>query len=133
METITVDRSSVCMGDDCTSHKEEMQIDNRIKMSELLIRLSEYVPSMKKVVWAVCSGNNVCGYIITDEEGRAQVEVNGEDRKAAAFIEDAEVVCVYYHLGRFRWIDGKTGQPVEKYPECKTLLEKVITDTTLTV
>ena len=125
MRTIMVDRSSVCMGDDCMPHKEELQINSRMKMSELLTVLSEYVPTMHEVVWAVCSGDNVCGYIITDKDGNSEVEVNGEDKKAVTLIEKDEVVCVYYYLGRFRWTDGETGELVEKYPECETLLEKV--------
>lgn len=34
-------------------------------------------------------------------------------------------MCRYYYSSIFSWTDGKTGKHIEKYPECKTFIEKV--------
>lgn len=122
--SILLDRDSVCMGDDCNSHQKEITIDGNIFLSDFLKMVSKYVPSMKNVVWAVVSSLDVIGYIITDEQRIASVEVCGDDQSIVN-CNISKVFCRYFHSGSFSWRDGKTGEIVKKYPECKTLLEKV--------
>lgn len=124
---IRADRDSVCMGDDCMPHCKELTINSKISIRELLAILADYVPSMKNVIWAVQSNSGLCGYIITDEQANASFEVYGEDTS----IRNRgikEVMCKYYYPSKFSWIDGKSGERVDKYPECETFLEKVKRD-----
>lgn len=131
---IDLDRESVCMGDDCTSHNTSRNFKQTMLISDFLQELSNYVPSMTNVVWAVISPssiNRVIGYITTNEEGKPTIEVNGSNEYLKDIFQKEvgiEVFCRYYHHGRFSWIDGKTKQHIEKYSECKTLLEKVKMD-----
>ena len=119
---ITIDRDSVCMGDDCVSHDEEITVDENMKLADLLYYLACYVPAMKDVVWAVCSDRGLCGYIITDGEANASIEVYGENITYSTKLKN--VKCRYYHQNSFSWTDGKTGERVNKYTECSSLLEK---------
>lgn len=131
---IDLDRESVCMGDDCTSHKVSRNFKQTMPISDFLQELSDYVPRMNNVVWAVISLssiNKVIGYIVTDEKGKPTVEVKGSN----VYVKDIfhnevgiDVFCRYYYQGRFLWIDGETKQRIEEYSECKTLLDKVKLD-----
>jgi hypothetical protein len=131
---IELDRDSVCMGDDCQPHKLNRTFDEIMTIFDFLLEISDYVPSMHNVVWVVVSLNSinkVIGYIVTDEEGKATVELNSSNVRLKDILEnkvDIKVFCRYYHQSSFSWIDGNTKQPIEKYSECKTLLEKVKID-----
>lgn len=122
---IIFNRDSVCMGDDCMSHTKIEQINPEISYSELLSQLSLYVPSMKSVVWAVQEGNEIIGFIETDDDVNVSVYVNGDDVPIGVKFKSKELFCRYYYSSIFMWIDGKTGEQVNKYAECSTLLEKV--------
>lgn len=124
---ITVDRDSVCMGDDCESHNKIITINKNITIFQLLLYLVDYVPSMKNVVWVIHSNLGLCGYIIMNEQAKATIEVY----KAETIVEAANInniMCKYYYPFIFSWIDGKSGKRVNKYPECKTFFEKVRKD-----
>ena len=93
---IVINRDSVCMGDDCMSHEKNLSINEDMTMIDLFEYLIEYVPSMNNVIWAVRSDKGVCGYIITDENGKAVIELIDENQ----FIMNTElhdIMCVYYY------------------------------------
>lgn len=121
---IQIDRDSVCMGDDCMPHCKEITINRETSIRELLAILADYVPTMENVIWAVQSNKGLCGYIITDQEAKAAFEVYGEDTNVGRR-EIKNVMCKYYYPSKFFYIDGNSGERVEKYPECATFLEKV--------
>lgn len=133
---INLDRQSICMGDNCMLHNVSRNYKETMLISDFLQELSDYVPCMTNVVCAVISlenGNEVIGYIITNEEGKATIEVN----RSYLYLKDIfrnkvsiDAYCRYYHKGSFSWINGETKQRIEKYPECKTLLEEVKMDCT---
>lgn len=125
--SIQVNRDSVCMGDDCNSHEVDMVLPENMLLSELLQRLASYVPSMKNVIWAVRSDAGMCGYIITDSHAIASFELCSVDMPVKE-INISRIMCRYYYPSIFSWIDGQTGNRVEKYPECRTFLEKVKKD-----
>lgn len=124
---IVINHDSVCMGDDCMSHEKNLSINEDMTMIDLFEYLIEYVPSMNNVIWAVRSDKGVCGYIITDENGKAVIELIDENQ----FIMNTElhdIMCVYYYPSCFSWIDGETGEHVHKYSESLSFLEKVRKD-----
>lgn len=128
---IEINRDSVCMGDDCMSHKFERDFDNNLKLSELLKLLSDYVPTMKNVIWAVVSLNTndkVIGYFIMDENGETSIEIDHDVILEKLFIKDLDdisVFCRYFHNSSFTRVDRTTGEKVEKYPDCDNLYDKV--------
>jgi len=132
--TIELDRASVCMGDDCNSHKLKRKFDETMSIVDFLLELSDYVPSMHNVVWVVISLNSinkVIGYIVTDEEGKVTIELAVSNvclKDIFSNEADISVFCRYYHQSSFSWINGETNQRIEKYSKCKTLLEKVKMD-----
>lgn len=123
---IIFDRDSVCMGDDCMSHTKTVQVEQRSTISDLLYELADYVPSMKNVVWMVKEKNEVIGFIETNEDSKVKVYVNGKDMVIGTRFEKKELFCRYYYSSIFTWIDGNTGERINKYAECSTLLEKVM-------
>lgn len=124
---IEVDRDSVCMGDDCLSHRTTMFIPENMRLSELMRRLAQYVPLMRNSIWAVRSDVDVCGYITTDPDGNNSFELCGTDMSVAR-MEIHKIMCKYYYPSRFSWTDAQTGNRIEKYAECRTFLEKVKKD-----
>ena len=121
---ISVDRDSVCMGDDCESHVRSSSWEGTAEISQLLEWLIGYVPRMHDSVWAVCSDRGVLGYLVTDADGNTATEVKGPDRLLVATGVQS-VRCRYYHTRSFSRIDGETGEQTEKHVGCNTLLEKV--------
>ncbi|MGX8834102.1 hypothetical protein ACWG0P_07800 [Amedibacillus sp. YH-ame6] len=124
MLAIKVNRNSVCMGDDCDDHRKTYNIDAKTTVSEFIYTLSNYLPQMKSVIWSVCSEDGICGYLITDEKGKATVELCVEDTDMAK-AGISEIMCIYYYPSKFSYIYGETGERVNLYPECNTFLEKV--------
>ncbi|MBK1810238.1 hypothetical protein JHL18_06255 [Clostridium sp. YIM B02505] len=128
---VNLDRDSVCMGDDCQSHKIRRSFEDKMSVEDFLHELSCYVPSMSNVVWAIlCSStiNTVLGYIITNKDCMPTIESEFEKHSLKQLFEakiDIDVYCRYYHQSSFSWIDGATNRSIEKHSEYKTLLEKV--------
>lgn len=56
---IDLDRESVCMGDDCISHKVSRNFKQTMLIRDFLQELSNHVPRMPNVVWAVISLSSI--------------------------------------------------------------------------
>lgn len=122
---VRVDRQSVCMGDDCTAPNEKMlSVGERDTLSDIFQKIAVYLPQMCDVIWAVDSGKKVIGYIVMDTNKQARYELCLEDK---VFYEmDIEALhCSYFHQGSFEYRNGKDDEIIERYPECRTLLDKV--------
>lgn len=124
---VQVNRDSVCMGDDCVSHKIIMNFPENARLSQLMQELIDYVPSMSDVIWAVRSDVGMCGYIITDRNANASFELCGTDCLISE-MKIRKIFCKYYYPSIFSYIEGGTGRKIEKYSECSTFLEKVKKD-----
>ena len=121
---LTLDRDSVSMGDDCESHRSFASLELTADVSRLLDWLIGYVPTTRNSVWAVCSVQGILGYIVTDSDGNTTTELRVPNQLLTE-MHVQSVQCRYYYAGRFSWINGETGERVEKHGACKTLLEKV--------
>ena len=50
---ISVDRESVCMGDDCNAPNEKkLDLNEGDLLSDVLGKVAEYLPQMSDVIWA---------------------------------------------------------------------------------
>lgn len=63
-------------------------------MEAFLVVLADYAPSMKDVIWTVPSNRGICGYIITEEQGRVSVQVYRENTTIINR-QIREVICKY--------------------------------------
>lgn len=119
---LKVDRDSVCMGDDCnTPHEVTLLVPDDIPLIIVFERISEYLPKMSNVVWAIDSGRKIVGYISTDYQGTSRYEICEQN----SYIGKTEIEmlhCSYFHSNSFNYMGNKM---VEEYLGCDTLLEKV--------
>ena len=120
------------MGDDMSSHRFEKELPSSFLVRELFEDLSEYVPSMNTVVWAVLTNGSpkVLGFIITDDQGETVYDLCTSDDAALKDVFPGNmnpmwVFCRYFHQSSFSWIDGSSDRRVSKHDDCPTLLEKV--------
>lgn len=52
--SVKITRSSVSMGDDCMApHESELNYDDKMRLSDLLDEVADYVPQMRNVIWTV--------------------------------------------------------------------------------
>ncbi len=73
---VSVDRQSICMGDDCTAPNEKLlPIGEKDMLSDIFRMIKVYLPQMRDVIWAVDSGKKVIGYIIVGIDGQVQYEL----------------------------------------------------------
>lgn len=117
--SVSLDRESVCMGDDAMSHKGTRDFPLDIKVSDFIAKLTKYVPNMKDSVWLIWGEQETIGYLIFDSTGKAEIEVEGTDNSLRERLSTAEipsVTCIYYYRSKFSWIEESPGE---------TLLEKV--------
>lgn len=122
---IRVGRQSLCMGDDCTAPNEKLILVNKKDMlSDILRKVSDCLPQMHNVIWAVCSDRKVIGYIITGTNKQVQYELCLENQVFCQ-MDIESPFCNYFHQKSFEYINGKDGGIIEKYPECVTLFDKV--------
>ncbi len=124
LQDIRVDRESVCMGDDCTAPNEKrFPIRESDMLSDIFQMIAGYLPYMRDVVWAVDSGKKIVGYIMMDMNGPVRYEFCLEDQVFYK-LDMKALHCSYFYQGKFVYTNGEDGAVVEKYPECKTLLDK---------
>ena len=122
---VRVDRQSVCMGDDCTAPNEKLiSVGERDRLLDIFQMITVYLPQMCDVIWAIDSGKKVIGYIIVGMDKQVRYELCIKDQ---VFCElDIEVLhCSYFHQRSFEYCNGNDCEVVEKYPECRTLIDKV--------
>lgn len=122
-KTIHAERDSVCMGDDCNApNARELNYASNEYLSEFMDSVAKYVPSMKNVVWSVACKDRTIAYLIFDENEEYKYELAVPDMKVSE-LDGKKIYCRYYHKGTL--FDYKVQPPIELYPECKTLLDKV--------
>lgn len=122
-KTIYAKRDSVCMGDDCNAPNAGKLCYTRNELlSEFMDSVARYVPSMKNVVWSVICKDRTIAYLIFDENAEYKYELAVPDMKVSD-IDVKEIYCRYYY--RNKLFDYNVKPPIELYPECDTLLEKV--------
>lgn len=120
---ISVDRESVCMGDDVNAPNEKiLDLDEKDLLSDVLGKVAAYLPQMSDVIWAVDSGRKVLGYIIMDKNQEICYELCQPDM----FFSEMKISalhCSYFYRNRF--ISDVNGEVTERFPEQKTFLDKV--------
>ncbi len=121
---IRVDRDSVCMADDCTAPNEKwLNVEDDDMISDMFQKVALYLPKLRDAIWAVDSGEQVLGYIFIDGD-ITHYEFCQKDCIFSNLKIEA-LHCSHFYLYSFYYRNGKNGELIEKYPECKTLLEKV--------
>lgn len=125
LQYVRVDRESVCMGDDCTAPNEKLfPVRERDMLSDIFQMIAGYLPHMRDVVWAVDSGKKIVGYIVMEMNEQVRYEFCLEDQVFCG-LDMKALHCSYFHQRRFVYTNKEDGSVVEKYPECRTLLDKV--------
>lgn len=120
---IYAERDSVCMGDDCNApNAKYLDYATDELLSEFMDAVAGYVPSMKDVVWSVVCKDKTIAYLIFDEDAGYEYELAVSDIRVSALAEK-KIYCRYYYNGKL--FDYRIKPPVDMYPECRTLLEKV--------
>lgn len=122
---LTVDRESVCMGDDVTAPNEKIfPVAENETLSDVMEKICAYLPKMNDVVWSVDTGIKTEAYIVMETKNRYWYELCEQDKRFAE-TEIHYLHCRYFHTGRFLYRDQMSGERIEKYPECGELLDKV--------
>lgn len=120
---IYAERDSVCMGDDCNApNAKYLDYATDELLSEFMDAVAGYVPSMKDVVWSVVCKDKTIAYLIFDEDAGYEYELAVSDIRVSELAEK-KIYCRYYYNGKL--FDYRIKPPVDMYPECRTLLEKV--------
>lgn len=98
--TISVNRDSVSMGDDMCSHTKELNLDENLMLSTLLSQLSNYVPAMNRVIWAIKSNTGTLGYLISDDHANITIKLSIHDMELKnSGIQ--RIYCKYYYPDLF--------------------------------
>lgn len=120
---VHAERDSVCMGDDCNApNAKDLYYASNERLSDFMDSVSRYVPSMRNVVWSIECKDKVIAYLIFDENANCKYELAISDMEVSRLVEK-KIYCRYYYERKL--FDYRTNPPVDLYPECKTLLEKV--------
>lgn len=121
---ISITRESVCMGDDCTAPNEKhIEVLENDKMTHVFSKIVTYLPKMENVIWAIDTGKKVLGYIVMDKDTHCCFELCDSDQLFLN-MDIHHLHCSYFHSGSFTYQTAEN-VVIEKYSECKTLLEKV--------
>ncbi len=128
---VTMERDSVCMGDDVNAPNTTiLQISGDINISQFLKQLADALPSVadpEPIVWSVHLGQErgtAIGLIETVYQVRSRVTVFGSDLKMQES-GIGKVYCRYFHKNSLMKPDQNSRLCVPMYPECPTLAEKV--------
>ena len=61
---ITIDRQSVCLGDDVMSHQKQMEVSSSISLKDFIYKLQkQYIPNIESpvAIWLLqINGINIC-------------------------------------------------------------------------
>ena len=128
---ITVERDSVCMGDDVTApNTTTLEVKGEVNLSEFLKQLAEELPSVadpEPIVWSVHIGQSkgtAIGLIETVFQVGSKVYVFGSDMKMQKS-GISMLYCRYFHKNSLMKPDQDGRLRIPMYPECPTLVEKV--------
>ena len=128
---VTVERDSVCMGDDVYApNTMALPISGDMNISQFLKQLADALPIVadpEPIVWSVHldqSGGRAIGLIETVYQVRSRVTVFGSDLKMQES-GIGKVYCRYFCKSSLMKPDQEGYLRVPIYPECPTLVEKV--------
>ncbi len=128
---VTVERDSVCMGDDVNApNTMTLQVSGDMYISQFLKQLADALPTVadpEPIVWSVHrsqSKGNVIGLIETVYQVGSSVTVFGFDLKMQES-GIGKVYCRYFCKSTLMKPDQEGYLRVPMYPECPTLAEKV--------
>lgn len=128
---VTVERDSVCMGDDVNApNTMTLQVNGELSVSQFLKQLADALPTVadpEPIVWSVHLGQykgNAIGLIETVYQVRSRVTVFGSDLKMQQS-GIGKVYCRYFCKSSLVKPDQEGRLRVPMYPECPTLAEKV--------
>ena len=129
---VNFERDSVCMGDDVNApNASSLTVDSKMQLSQFFKLLAEALPSVsdpEPIVWSVHSGDRngvVIGLIETVFQVRSKAILFVRDRN----VKDSSIgklYCRYYHKNSLMRPDEKGVLRIPMYPECPTLVEKVM-------
>lgn len=132
MWTVNVQRDSVCMGDDVNApNTRVLKADGEMPLSRFMKQVAEAMPTVcdpEPIVWSVHSGSSdgaLLGLIETVWQVGSRVRLVVPDRK----LQDCGVgllYCRYFCKSSLMRPDEQGYLRVPMYPECPTLLEKVM-------
>ena len=81
---LTVDRESVCMGDDVTAPNEKIfPVAENETLSDVMEKICAYLPKMNDVVWSVDTGIKTEAYIVMETKNRYWYELCEQDKRFA--------------------------------------------------
>ena len=128
---VTVERDSVCMGDDVNApNTMALPISGDMSISQFLKQLADALPIVadpEPIVWSVHRGQskgNAIGLIETIYQAGSSVTVFGSDLKMQES-GIGKVYCRYFCKSSLMKPDQEGRLRVPMYPECPTLAEKV--------
>ena len=129
---VTVERDSVCMGDDVNApNTQTLQVSGDMYVSQFLKQLANAMPTvadLEPIVWSVHLGQEkgtAIGMIETVYQVCSRVTVFGSDLKMQES-GIGKVYCRYFHKNSLMKPDQNGHLCIPMYPECPTLLEKVM-------
>ncbi|MDE7295619.1 MAG: hypothetical protein K2N72_14440 [Oscillospiraceae bacterium] len=126
---IHAERDSVCAGDDCNApNAKDIMLDTRARVSELLEKVSEYVPNMHNSVWPVMKdcekSNKILGFVVFDENGSHYCELAVPDGNIQTLGID-KIFCRYFHRRTSIWHDDCWYMLEKCYPQYERLIDMV--------
>ena len=90
---IQLTRASLCMGDDCNApHASTIECNANSKLTDVLLLLAGYLPSLRNATWEVICAHNVIGRCVYDENAKHTWEVSDVNLKASD-LPQAEFHC----------------------------------------
>lgn len=128
---VTVERDSVCMGDDVNAPNTQMlQVSGNMYISQFLKQLAAALPTVvdpEPVVWSVHLGQEsgtAIGLIETVYQVRSRVIVFCSDQQMQKS-GIGKVYCRYFCKSSLMKPDQNGRLCIPMYPECPTLADKV--------
>ena len=128
---VTVERDSVCVGDDVNApNTMTLQFNGEWSVSQVLMQLADALPTVadpEPIVWSVHLGQskgNAIGLIEIIYQAGSSVTVFGSDLKMQES-GIGKVYCRYFCKSSLMKPDQEGYLRVPMYPECPTLVEKV--------